>query len=89
MHSNDAWRTVDLGEGTPRTVISGLVDHVPLEQMQVSRLHPSHPGSTRLQNRLVVLCANLKPAKLKGILSQAMVRRILQPAALTRAGHVR
>jgi tRNA-binding EMAP/Myf-like protein len=25
--------TIDLGEGTPRTVISGLVKHVPLEEV--------------------------------------------------------
>lgn len=49
---------VDVGEGTPRTVVSGLVNHVPLEQMQ---------------NRMVVLLCNLKPAKMRGVLSQAMV----------------
>ncbi|KAK2103835.1 Aminoacyl tRNA synthase complex-interacting multifunctional protein 1 [Saguinus oedipus] len=49
---------VDVGEITPRTVVSGLVNHVPLEQMQ---------------NRMVVLLCNLKPAKMRGVLSQAMV----------------
>ncbi|XP_010978971.3 aminoacyl tRNA synthase complex-interacting multifunctional protein 1 [Camelus dromedarius] len=49
---------VDVGETTPRTVVSGLVNHVPLEQMQ---------------NRLVILLCNLKPAKMRGVLSQAMV----------------
>ncbi|KAI1724151.1 tRNA synthetases class I (M) domain-containing protein [Ditylenchus destructor] len=49
---------IDLGEGQPRTVVSGLVRFVPLEQMQ---------------NRLVVCCCNLKPAKMRGIESQAMV----------------
>ncbi|NP_001231196.1 aminoacyl tRNA synthase complex-interacting multifunctional protein 1 [Cricetulus griseus] len=49
---------VDVGEAAPRTVISGLVNHVPLDQMQ---------------NRMVVLLCNLKPAKMRGILSQAMV----------------
>ncbi|CAH6789054.1 Aimp1 [Phodopus roborovskii] len=49
---------VDVGEATPRTVISGLVNHVPLEQMQ---------------NRMAILLCNLKPAKMRGITSQAMV----------------
>ncbi|XP_064240104.1 aminoacyl tRNA synthase complex-interacting multifunctional protein 1 isoform X2 [Aotus nancymaae] len=49
---------VDVGEIAPRTVVSGLVNHVPLEQMQ---------------NRMVVLLCNLKPAKMRGVLSQAMV----------------
>jgi len=49
---------IDLGEPQPRTIISGLVDFVPLEQMQ---------------NRLVIVLANLKPAKMRGILSEGMV----------------
>ncbi|TRY66218.1 hypothetical protein DNTS_006061 [Danionella cerebrum] len=49
---------VDVGEGAPRTVVSGLVKHIPLEQMQ---------------NRMAVLLCNLKPAKMRGVLSQAMV----------------
>ncbi|XP_065260903.1 aminoacyl tRNA synthase complex-interacting multifunctional protein 1 isoform X2 [Emys orbicularis] len=49
---------VDVGEANPRTVVSGLVKHVPLEQMQ---------------NRMVVLLCNLKPAKMRGVVSQAMV----------------
>jgi len=49
---------VDVGEPTPRTVVSGLVRFVPLEQMQ---------------NRTAVLLCNLKPAKMRGVLSQAMV----------------
>ncbi|XP_058241599.1 aminoacyl tRNA synthase complex-interacting multifunctional protein 1a [Hemibagrus wyckioides] len=49
---------VDVAEAAPRTVVSGLVKHVPLEQMQ---------------NRMVVLLCNLKPAKMRGIMSQAMV----------------
>ncbi|KAM6221958.1 aminoacyl tRNA synthase complex-interacting multifunctional protein 1 [Rhynchocyon petersi] len=49
---------VDVGEPAPRTVVSGLVNHVPLEQMQ---------------NRMVILLCNLKPAKMRGVLSQAMV----------------
>jgi len=50
--------TIDLGEEQPRTVVSGLVRFVPLEQMQ---------------NRLVVCVCNLKPAKMRGVESQAMV----------------
>ncbi|XP_054634699.1 aminoacyl tRNA synthase complex-interacting multifunctional protein 1-like isoform X2 [Dunckerocampus dactyliophorus] len=49
---------VDVGEPSPRTVVSGLVKHVPLEQMQ---------------NRMAVLLCNLKPAKMRGVTSQAMV----------------
>ncbi|XP_023590547.1 aminoacyl tRNA synthase complex-interacting multifunctional protein 1 isoform X1 [Trichechus manatus latirostris] len=49
---------VDVGETAPRTVVSGLVNHVPLEQME---------------NRMVILLCNLKPAKMRGVLSQAMV----------------
>ncbi|XP_040185613.1 aminoacyl tRNA synthase complex-interacting multifunctional protein 1 isoform X2 [Rana temporaria] len=49
---------VDVGEAAPRTVVSGLVKHIPLEEMQ---------------NRMAVLLCNLKPAKMRGTLSQAMV----------------
>lgn len=49
---------VDVGEEQPRTVVSGLVKFVPLEQMQ---------------NRMAVLLCNLKPAKMRGVTSQAMV----------------
>lgn len=49
---------IDCGEPNPRTVISGLVKFVPIEQMQ---------------NRMVVVLCNLKPAKMRGILSEAMV----------------
>ncbi|MEQ2211254.1 hypothetical protein XENOCAPTIV_016878, partial [Xenoophorus captivus] len=49
---------VDVGETAPRTVVSGLVKHIPLEQMQ---------------NRMAVLLCNLKPAKMRGVVSQAMV----------------
>lgn len=49
---------IDCGEPNPRTVISGLVKFVPIEQMQ---------------NRMVVALCNLKPAKMRGILSEAMV----------------
>uniref|UniRef100_A0A1A9UVK1 tRNA-binding domain-containing protein n=1 Tax=Glossina austeni TaxID=7395 RepID=A0A1A9UVK1_GLOAU len=49
---------IDCGESQPRTVISGLVKFVPLEEME---------------NRLVVVLCNLKPVKMRGILSEAMV----------------
>lgn len=49
---------VDVGEGKPRTVVSGLVKFVPLDKMQ---------------NRMAVLLCNLKPAKMRGVTSEAMV----------------
>ncbi|KAG7210416.1 hypothetical protein KM043_011948 [Ampulex compressa] len=50
---------IDLGESAgPRTIVSGLVNYVPLEEMQ---------------NRMVVVLANLKPANLRGIQSHGMV----------------
>lgn len=49
---------IDFGEAKPRNVCSGLVKFIPLDQMQ---------------DRLVVCLCNLKPAKLKGVLSEAMV----------------
>ncbi|NXA52994.1 AIMP1 protein, partial [Nothocercus julius] len=49
---------VDVGEASPRTVVSGLVKHVPLDQMQ---------------KRMAILLCNLKPAKMRGVVSQAMV----------------
>uniref|UniRef100_A0A0K8S5A3 tRNA-binding domain-containing protein n=1 Tax=Lygus hesperus TaxID=30085 RepID=A0A0K8S5A3_LYGHE len=49
---------VDIGKPNPITVVSGLVKHVPIEEMQ---------------NRLVVILCNLKPAKMRGVLSEGMV----------------
>ena len=49
---------IECGEAKPRTVVSGLVKHVPIEQMQ---------------NRMVVILCNLKPAKMRGVTSEAMV----------------
>lgn len=49
---------IDVGEPSPRTVVSGLVKYIPLEQMQ---------------NRKVCVLCNLKPATMRGIKSQAMV----------------
>ncbi|XP_046986550.1 aminoacyl tRNA synthase complex-interacting multifunctional protein 1 [Schistocerca americana] len=49
---------INLGEDKPRTIVSGLVKHVPLEEMQ---------------NRLVIVLCNLKPVKMRGVLSEGMV----------------
>jgi len=49
---------IDLGEGEPRTVVSGLVGKVSIEA---------------LQNRLVVCVCNLKAANLRSIKSEAML----------------
>lgn len=49
---------IDCGESKPRTVVSGLVKFVPIDQMQ---------------DRMVVILCNLKPAKMRGVTSEAMV----------------
>jgi aminoacyl tRNA synthase complex-interacting multifunctional protein 1 len=49
---------IDCGEEKARTVISGLVKFIPEEQMQ---------------DRMVVVLCNLKPSKMRGIMSEAMV----------------
>merc|ERR1712117_124096 len=49
---------IDLGEPSPRQIVSGLVDFVPEDKML---------------NRLVVVLCNLKPAKMRGIESCGMV----------------
>lgn len=49
---------IDVGEAAPRTVVSGLVKYIPLEEMQ---------------NRKVCVLCNLKPATMRGIKSHAMV----------------
>lgn len=49
---------VNVGEDAPRTIVSGLVNHVPLSDMQ---------------NRLAVFLCNLKPAKMRGVLSEGMI----------------
>lgn len=50
--------TMDVGEEKPRTIVSGLVKWYSVEEMQ---------------NRLIVVFCNLKPAKMRGILSEGMV----------------
>ncbi|KAH7102529.1 nucleic acid-binding protein [Auriculariales sp. MPI-PUGE-AT-0066] len=49
---------IDIGEPEPRTVVSGLVKFIPIEQMMGAEL--------------IAVC-NLKPAKMRGITSYAMV----------------
>uniref|UniRef100_A0A8C0CPC3 Tyrosine--tRNA ligase n=1 Tax=Balaenoptera musculus TaxID=9771 RepID=A0A8C0CPC3_BALMU len=49
---------IDVGEAEPRTVVSGLVQFAPREE---------------LQDRLVVVLCNLKPQKMRGIESQGML----------------
>lgn len=50
--------TVELGEDRPRTILSGLVKHIPIEQMR---------------NKKAVFLCNLKPAKMRGIMSEGMI----------------
>lgn len=49
---------VDVGEGKTRTIVSGLVKHVPIEEMQ---------------DRIAIFMCNLKPAKMRGVLSEGML----------------
>lgn len=49
---------IDVGEPEPRTVVSGLVAYVSQED---------------LQDRMVLVLCNLKPQKMRGIESQAML----------------
>ncbi|KDD75141.1 putative tRNA binding domain-containing protein [Helicosporidium sp. ATCC 50920] len=50
--------TIDLGEAEPRQIVSGLVKFVPEE---------------RMQGRMVVVVCNLKPAKMRNVMSYGMV----------------
>lgn len=50
--------TIDIGEEEPRTVCSGLVKYVPIEEMQ---------------QRYVITIANFKPVTMRGVKSTAMV----------------
>lgn len=49
---------IDCGEAQPRTVVSGLVKFVPIDEMK---------------DRMVIVMCNLKPAKMRGVTSEAMV----------------
>ena len=50
--------SINVGEEKPRTIVSGLVRYHTLEEMQ---------------NRLLLVICNLKPAKLRGVVSEGMV----------------
>lgn len=60
---------IDIGEAEPRTIVSGLVKFVPIEEMQ---------------DRMVVVLANLKPAAMRGVKSAGMVlcASVSEPAAV-------
>ncbi|XP_025837305.1 aminoacyl tRNA synthase complex-interacting multifunctional protein 1-like isoform X2 [Agrilus planipennis] len=58
---------INCGEEKPRTVCSGLVKHVPLEQLKDASV--------------VVLC-NLKPVKMRGVTSEAMVMCASSPESV-------
>ncbi|KAI6069893.1 Multisynthetase complex auxiliary component p43 [Aix galericulata] len=62
---------VDVGEASPRTVVSGLVKHVPLDQP--IEIFGREESKDKMQNRMAILLCNLKPAKMRGVVSQAMV----------------
>uniref|UniRef100_A0A3B5QMS5 Aminoacyl tRNA synthetase complex interacting multifunctional protein 1a n=2 Tax=Xiphophorus maculatus TaxID=8083 RepID=A0A3B5QMS5_XIPMA len=64
---------VDVGEAAPRTVVSGLVKHIPLEQRRSRLFLSGWSADQSMQNRMAVLLCNLKPAKMRGVVSQAMV----------------
>jgi len=49
---------VNIGEEKPRTIVSGLVGHVALEE---------------LQDRMAIFMCNLKPVKMRGIFSEGMI----------------
>ncbi|XP_068177145.1 aminoacyl tRNA synthase complex-interacting multifunctional protein 1-like [Antennarius striatus] len=49
---------VDIGEAVPRTVISELTKLIPVNQ---------------IQNRMAILLCNLKPVRMRGVVSQAMI----------------
>ncbi|MFT3709369.1 MAG: methionine--tRNA ligase [Archangium sp.] len=51
--------SIDLGEGSPRTIVSGIAE--------------AYPAPESLLGRMVVVVANLKPRALKGIESRGMV----------------
>jgi tyrosyl-tRNA synthetase len=69
---------IDVGEAKPRTIVSGLVKYYSLEQMT---------------NRKVLVICNMKPSKLKGIVSEGMVLcasteqvELLEPPAASKVG---
>ncbi|GAV58990.1 tRNA_bind domain-containing protein/tRNA-synt_1g domain-containing protein, partial [Cephalotus follicularis] len=60
---------IDVGEGQYRTVVSGLVKYIPLEEMKAT----ISTFTDLRYDRLVCVLCNLKPATMRGIKSQAMV----------------
>ncbi|KAF7346315.1 hypothetical protein MSAN_01859100 [Mycena sanguinolenta] len=83
---------IDLGEETgPRTVVSGLVNYIPIEQMRDKYLVAVYLDQTNKQ-------CNLKPASMRGVKSFAMVLcatskdgkdagiELIQPPANSRPG---
>ncbi|KAK4881612.1 hypothetical protein RN001_004931 [Aquatica leii] len=58
---------INCGEDKPRTVCSGLVKFIPIEE---------------LRNINVLLLCNLKPAKMRGITSEAMIMCASRPDAI-------
>lgn len=76
---------IDVGEATPRTVVSGLVKYIPIEEMQVRIVffsfwfvavvfvYMNADVCVHMQNRKVCVLCNLKPAAMRGIKSHAMV----------------
>lgn len=72
---------MDVGEAELRNVVTGVVKFVPIEQMQ---------------NRKVIVMCNLKPSKIRGLVSQAMVMcastpekvEIIDPPADSKPGDV-
>ncbi|KAK5649931.1 hypothetical protein RI129_000960 [Pyrocoelia pectoralis] len=58
---------IHCGEDKPRTVCSALVKFIPIEQ---------------LENKKVMLLCNLKPAKMRGITSEAMIMCASCPTAI-------
>ncbi len=69
------FQQIDLGEDTgPRTVVSGLVNYIPIEQMRdkylvavVSTIFSSNNSAEAFDQ------CNLKPANMRGVKSFAMV----------------
>ncbi|KAK9895345.1 nucleic acid-binding protein [Cystobasidium minutum MCA 4210] len=55
---------IDIGEAEPRTVVSGLVNYIPIEEMQ---------------GKMLIAVCNLKPASMRGIKSFAMVLAATSP----------
>ncbi len=64
--------TVDVGEGTPRTIVAGIA--------------PSHPDPGALVGRRIVVVANLAPRALRGITSQGMLLAAGDPPTLVTVG---